>query len=201
MGIGGERPWAIMPSVGRVCLWIAIGLTVFNFFVVTRMRGDMRAIEPLDDAPFPPKSTAAKAKSAKPHVRLPSARLWSCAHMRVPWVRAGLTKQPLLQTLGFGFQRQETERRHPTGRERMGSPTLQTLQNPILLLPGLLSNPRPGTGRVWTGEKPTRVGCIRVGLILKGHPACPPRRRHSAAAERWMRWTAMTVRRTASSLT
>jgi hypothetical protein len=27
------------------------------------------------------------------------------------------------------------ERRHPTGRERMGSPTLQTLQDPILLLP------------------------------------------------------------------
>jgi hypothetical protein len=26
------------------------------------------------------------------------------------------------------------ERRHPTGRERMGSPTLQTLQDPILLL-------------------------------------------------------------------
>jgi hypothetical protein len=28
------------------------------------------------------------------------------------------------------------ERRHPTGRERMGSPTLQTLQDPILLLSG-----------------------------------------------------------------
>jgi hypothetical protein len=29
------------------------------------------------------------------------------------------------------------ERRHPSGRERMGSPTLQTLQYPILLLPCL----------------------------------------------------------------
>jgi ferredoxin len=28
------------------------------------------------------------------------------------------------------------ERRHPTGRERMGSPTLQTFQDPILLLLG-----------------------------------------------------------------
>jgi hypothetical protein len=28
----------------------------------------------------------------------------------------------------------EGERHHPTGRERMGSPTLQTLQDPILLL-------------------------------------------------------------------
>jgi hypothetical protein len=27
--------------------------------------------------------------------------------------------------------------RRPTGRERMGSPTLQTLQDPILLLPRL----------------------------------------------------------------
>jgi hypothetical protein len=27
------------------------------------------------------------------------------------------------------------ERRHPTGRERMGSPSLQTFQDPILLLP------------------------------------------------------------------
>jgi hypothetical protein len=30
------------------------------------------------------------------------------------------------------------ERRHPTGRQRMASPTLQTLQNPILLPPSVL---------------------------------------------------------------
>jgi hypothetical protein len=36
----------------------------------------------------------------------------------------------------FGFQQRRwraAERRHPTDRERMGSPTLQTLQDPILL--------------------------------------------------------------------
>jgi hypothetical protein len=31
------------------------------------------------------------------------------------------------------------ELRHPTGGERMGSSTLQSLQEPILLTPGLLS--------------------------------------------------------------
>ena len=39
---------------------------------------------------------------------------------------------------GFGFQqrgRRAAERRHPTGRERMDSTTLQPLQDPILLLP------------------------------------------------------------------
>jgi hypothetical protein len=53
-----------MPSVGRVCLWIAIGLTLFNFMVVTRMRGDMRAVQPReeDDAPLP-KSKGSKGKS------------------------------------------------------------------------------------------------------------------------------------------
>ena len=50
------------------------------------------------------------------------------------------------------------ERRHPTGRERMGSPTLQTLQDPILLLrwvyfrgdglPTLPSNAHPLNARV-----------------------------------------------------
>jgi hypothetical protein len=41
--------------------------------------------------------------------------------------------------VGFRFQRREGERRHPAGRERMGSPTLQTLEEPILRMPlGLL---------------------------------------------------------------
>jgi hypothetical protein len=41
---------------------------------------------------------------------------------------------------GFGFQqhrRRPAERRHPAGRERMNSSTLQTLQDPILLTPWL----------------------------------------------------------------
>ena len=39
---------------------------------------------------------------------------------------------------GFCLRRwRAAERRHPTGRERMGSPTLRTLQDPILLLPWL----------------------------------------------------------------
>jgi hypothetical protein len=44
----------------------------------------------------------------------------------------------LAHPLGFGFQQRSrwraAECRHPTGRERMGSPTLQTLQESILLL-------------------------------------------------------------------
>jgi hypothetical protein len=58
------------------------------------------------------------------------------------------------QTLVFGFQPRRwrlAERRHPTGRERMGSPTLKTLQEPILLLPRLcffqrLPNPKTHFG-------------------------------------------------------
>ena len=39
---------------------------------------------------------------------------------------------------GFGFRQfRAAERGHPTGRERMGSPALQTHQDPILLLPWL----------------------------------------------------------------
>jgi hypothetical protein len=61
----GERSLlSIMPSVGRVCLWIAIGLTLFNFMVVTRMRGDIRAVQPLeDDAPLPKSKAGGKGKS------------------------------------------------------------------------------------------------------------------------------------------
>jgi hypothetical protein len=47
------------------------------------------------------------------------------------------------------------ERRHPTGRERMGSPTLQTFQDPLLLLPwvcfrggGFPSKPRRPKPRI-----------------------------------------------------
>jgi hypothetical protein len=43
-----------------------------------------------------------------------------------------------LRAQGFGFQRRPWRRvecRHPTYRERIGAPTLQTLQDPILLLP------------------------------------------------------------------
>ena len=44
------------------------------------------------------------------------------------------------RALGFGFGFEQSrwsaaERLHPTGRETMGSPTLQTLEEPILLLP------------------------------------------------------------------
>jgi hypothetical protein len=43
--------------------------------------------------------------------------------------------------LGFGFQAEAAERRHRTVRERTVTPTLHTLQDPILLLPcGLLSS-------------------------------------------------------------
>jgi hypothetical protein len=38
--------------------------------------------------------------------------------------------------VGFGFLQRGwrvAERRHPAGRERIGSPTLQTLQDPVLL--------------------------------------------------------------------
>jgi hypothetical protein len=49
-----------------------------------------------------------------------------------------MVSSPPTQPQGFGFQQRRwraAERCHPTGRERMGSPTLQTLQEPILLLP------------------------------------------------------------------
>ena len=47
---------------------------------------------------------------------------------------------PSQKRKGFGFQRRQrrtAECRHPTGRERRGSPALQTLQDPILLDPWL----------------------------------------------------------------
>lgn len=71
-GCRGQRSLlSIMPSVGRVCLWIAIGLTLFNFMVVTRMRGDSRAVEPREDGASLPKSKAGgKAKSKQQVVQL-----------------------------------------------------------------------------------------------------------------------------------
>jgi hypothetical protein len=57
--------------------------------------------------------------------RSPRRRGWSrCVRVRV-------------RVLGLQQQRRwrAEERRYPTGRERMGSPTLQTLQKPILLPP------------------------------------------------------------------
>jgi hypothetical protein len=51
-----------------------------------------------------------------------------------PLIRIGVSSS------GWGFQWRAAERGHPTGRERTGSPTLQLLQDPILLQPwGLLS--------------------------------------------------------------
>jgi hypothetical protein len=56
-----------------------------------------------------------------------------------------ILRTPLVCFRGGGFpnpsgpvsssRRRAAERRHPTGPERMGSPTLQTLQDPILLPP------------------------------------------------------------------
>jgi hypothetical protein len=54
---------------------------------------------------------------------------------------------------GFGLQAvrwRAAERRHCTGREGTGSPTLQTLQEPILLPPLLSSFPNPGVICTWT---------------------------------------------------
>jgi hypothetical protein len=67
------------------------------------------------------------------------------AHRGVVWARGSVYRRrvsfPVSIGVGFRFQRREGERRHPAGRERMGSPTLQTLEEPILRMPlGLLSS-------------------------------------------------------------
>ena len=55
-----------------------------------------------------------------------------------------LTQQPHLGRVGAvsGFQQSRAERGHPTGREMISSPTLQTLQDPILLPPWALLSRR-----------------------------------------------------------
>ena len=66
------------------------------------------------------------------HPRRNSRRRRSCVHPPSRRLKA--------RRLGFGFQQHQwraAERRHPTDRERMVSPTLRTLQDPILLLPWL----------------------------------------------------------------
>ena len=66
----------------------------------------------------------------------------------------------LLAAVGFRFQQRwrVAERRHPTGRERMGSLTLQTLQEPIC---GCL-----GSGFEATALQPRlqRLGAVSAGL-------------------------------------
>jgi hypothetical protein len=72
---------------------------------------------------------------------------WRCGRPS----REGSARPPpplelITRTLTFGrslFWWRAAERRHPTGRENMGSPTLQTLQDPILLLPWLASKHPP----------------------------------------------------------
>jgi hypothetical protein len=69
--------------------------------------------------------------------------------------------------------RRAAERRHPTGRSRTGSPTLQKLQDPILLLPwvcfrggGFPSKPRRPKPRI---EDPSRT-CDRLTYLLPHAP-------------------------------
>jgi hypothetical protein len=57
---------------------------------------------------------------------------------------------------GFPAPRRAAERRHPADRDRMGPPTLQTLQDPILLLPFL-------------SALETLVSGAR-GVLLRGEP-------------------------------
>jgi hypothetical protein len=79
--------------------------------------------------------------------------------------------------IGFQQRRSNTaaERRHPTGRETMGSPTLQTLQEPILLLPGPAFERRrfskPGSHGAHTGGG---EGDIRVRHDEVAVQAIPP---------------------------
>ena len=76
--------------------------------------------------------------------------------------------------------------RRPTGRERMGSPTLQTLQDPILLIAnalGLLLR----RGWSFNAFKPFR-GYVTGGLVLG---ALPPPRAHRA----WRGWALCSFRR------
>jgi hypothetical protein len=49
------------------------------------------------------------------------------------------------------------ERRHPTGRERMGSPTLRTPQEPILLLPWVCFRGGGFPNPSWEGSSSARV--------------------------------------------
>jgi hypothetical protein len=83
------------------------------------------------------------------------------AFLKVAATYAGCVPQPKgARRRVFGFQQRRwraAERRHPAGHERMGSPTLQTLQDPILLLPWLCSRgggfPNPclsPTARAWS---------------------------------------------------
>jgi serine/threonine protein kinase len=79
-------------------------------------------------------------------------RKWSMVPISLSYITPFQTQA----SWGFGFQqreRREAERRHPTGRQRTGSPTLQKLQYPILLLPsvcfqrGGFPNPGANVGR------------------------------------------------------
>jgi hypothetical protein len=100
-----------------------------------------------------------------------------------PEVRQHLTlPQP---DLGFGSQRgwRAAERRHPTGRERMGQSTSQTLQDPILLLPWLCfrGGGKGGalTSHGWELAGSRAAGERRGGLV---RAACPPAHPHTDTA-------------------
>jgi hypothetical protein len=83
--------------------------------------------------------------------------------------------------VGFGWQQRRwraAERHHPTGRERMGSPTLQTLQEPIFCCFELLRNHNPLSAacaratvrrqrRRWSAGMYAASGCMH-GCILLG---------------------------------
>jgi hypothetical protein len=88
----------------------------------------------------------AKGQSA-PSEHLLHVRLAHCTH--IPATNDGAPKRGASLRLGFRFPAVESaERRQPTGRERMVFAFLQTLQEPILLLPWVCSK----------AENPTLVG-------------------------------------------
>ena len=90
-------------------------------------------------------------------------------HRHHPAVRS--RPQPADRRLGFRFP-VAAERHHPTGRERTASPTLQTLQDPILLLPGsafqtLVGFAAESAGTAQSGAELPR-GRGQVNLAFRG---------------------------------
>ena len=90
-------------------------------------------------------------RSRLSHYQLTRPRAYTSRQSTVRPISSLRRLPSLLHRAVLGFvpcERLAAECRHPTGRERMGSPTLQTLQDPILLTPwvwlreGGFPNPR-----------------------------------------------------------
>jgi hypothetical protein len=98
-------------------------------------------------------------------------------------VRALTEDRPRVSVSSSLVERAE-ERSHPTGRERMVSPTLRTLQEPILLLPwvcfrgGGFPNPCSGGSLLLRVSMPEHSQRLIVDAVVFPTGACLKARRH-----------------------